>query len=109
MTPCSLVEILVDIYLCPLNIIYQTSLHALHPINQQSSGKFIVLCVVIFALLNGGWKDKRLLMQEFLKFNLLIMLYKCNFDLPQHAEYENVRCSIIKYLFQHSHNYKSIE
>ena len=102
MTPCSLVEILVDIYQCPSEHHISDSLHTLHPRKQQSSGKIIVLCVLIFALFNGGWKDKRILMQTLLKFNLLLMLYKCNFDLPLYAECDKVRCSVFTYIFQHS-------
>jgi hypothetical protein len=37
-----------------------TSLYALHPRKWQSAGKIIVLCILIFTLLNGGWEDKRL-------------------------------------------------
>jgi len=69
----------------------------------------MVLCVLIFALVSGRWKDKRLLMQIFLKFNLLLMLYKCNFDLLLYAECDKVRCSVFKYFFLCSHHCKSIE
>ena len=69
----------------------------------------MVLCVLIFALVRGRWKDKRLLLQTFLKFNLLLMLYKCNFDLLLYVECDKVRCSVFKYFFQHSHHCKSIE
>jgi hypothetical protein len=108
MTPCSLVEILVGIYQCPFEHI-SGSLHTLHPRKQQSSGKIMVLCVLIFALFNGGWKDKRLLMQTFLKFNLLLMLYKCHFDWLLYAECDKVRWSAFKYIFQRSRHCKSIE
>jgi len=109
MTQCSLVEILLGMYQCPSEHYISASLHTLHTRKLQSSGKIVVLCVLIFALFNGEWKDKRLLMQTFLQFSVLLMLYKCNFALQLYVECHKVKCCIFKYFFWRSPHCKSIE